>query len=125
MKKRNIKWLRQRFAKKLSSKVRVLEEVAAYLIDEGREDLLEKVARTGGDGVQILEDRFTFCGWGPTGQRPLWHPLGAVAPLHSVYICNLADVHSVYEDEEGQAVVIVKAPELPVDVTETNGHVDA
>jgi hypothetical protein len=53
MKKRNIKWLRQRFAKKLSSKVRVLEEIATYLMDQGREDLLAKVARAGGDGVQI------------------------------------------------------------------------
>jgi hypothetical protein len=122
MKKHNIEWLRQRFAKKLSSKVWVLEEVAAYLIAKGRKDLLGKLAATGGDGVKIVEDRFTFCGLGPTGQAPLRHPLGAIAPLYSVYVCKLADVHSVYEDEEGQAVVIVKAPPIAGEATETNGQ---
>jgi hypothetical protein len=124
MRKRTLKWFQKTYQGRTQSKVRVLEEIAAYLIANGREELVGRLAHTGGDGLTVHEDRFTFCGLGPTGQRPLSWPLHAVVPIYSCYVCEFKDIHSVYEDEEGRPVIILRCPDANGDGTPTNGHVN-
>jgi hypothetical protein len=122
MKKQSIEWLRNSIPEYRVSKVTVVGgAVGALLIANGRSDLLYKAGGLTGDGLKADDDRFIFCSY--CFQRRLLYPLCALQPVYSLYTCKYEDVDAVYEEVDGQAVVLLKDPLKDVELsTDRNGH---
>jgi hypothetical protein len=106
MKQRSIRWLRNLTANKIT----VLGEIGAYLIFENRTDLIDQAAALQGDAFEPHDDGFTFSSYAAQGR--LLHPLMPVAPLYTRYACKYDDIHSVYQDEAGRPIVVLKDTSL-------------
>jgi hypothetical protein len=106
MKQRSIRWLRNLTAKKIT----VLGEIGAYLIFENRTDLIDQAAALQGDAFEPHDDRFTFSSYAAQGR--LLHRLMPVEPLYTRYACKYDDILSVYQDEAGRPIVVLKDTSL-------------
>jgi hypothetical protein len=102
MKQRSIHWLRTLTANKIT----VVTEIGAYLMLENRTDLLDKTAALQGDEFDPHDDRFTFCSYDSPGY--LLHPLMPIERLYIRYACKYDHIHSVYEDESGRPIVVLR-----------------
>jgi hypothetical protein len=102
MKPRSIPWLRRA----LFRDILVLGEVRVSLFLENRTDLIPEAAMLFGYDFATLPDRITF--FANPYQGPMRHPLGAVDPLLTKYQCKYEQIHSVYEDVDRGAVVVLK-----------------
>src|SRR5687768_12746144 len=108
MQKRSIDWFREAIRGKAASKVTVAGgPVGTFLIAHARLDLLFKTAVITGDGVTVSDDQFTFCSH---ALHRMIYPLGGLKPLSCCYACRYEDIASVYEAEDGQAVILLKDP---------------
>ncbi len=106
MKLQSIAWLREAAATKRADRITVLGEIGAFLILEDRTDLIDQAGALHGDGLQARDDRFTFFSQGFQGR--MLYPLMAVEPLYTRYACKYEHIRSVYEDEGGRPVVVLK-----------------
>jgi hypothetical protein len=59
-----------------------------------------------GDGLDAFDDRFTFASYSFQGK--LIYSLLAVQPLYCQYLCTYDAIHSVYEDGQGEPVVVIR-----------------
>jgi hypothetical protein len=101
-----VKWLREKIFGKFASNVIVVGEIADFLINENRADLLPQAGTLRGDGLEAFDDRFTFASYAFQGK--MIYPLVAIVPLYCQYLCPYDAIHSVYEDEGGKPVVVLK-----------------
>jgi hypothetical protein len=106
LRQRDLTWLRESVVQKRISKVTVIGEIAVFLITEGRTDLISHAGTLYGDGLEVFDDRFTFCSQSFQGR--LIFPLAAIESLYTRYGCKYEAIHSIYEDEGGQALVVLK-----------------
>jgi hypothetical protein len=106
MKRRSLEWLRHGVENNLVNKISVVGEIGEFLVNERRIDLLPQTGALSGDGLAVFEDKFTFCSRSFQGR--MIYALVAVEPLYCCYICKYDAISSVYEDEEGQAIVVLK-----------------
>jgi hypothetical protein len=106
LKRRDLAWLRQAVLRKTVSKVVVVGEIGEHLINEDRTDLICRAASLPGDGLEVLEDRFSFCSH--TFLGTLIYPLRQIKPVYTRYVFEYKAIHSVYEDEEGRALIVLK-----------------
>ena len=103
---RSVDWMRESVTRKRADKITVVGEIGVFLIQQDRADLIEQAGTLRGDGIEVSSDQFTFAS--NTYQGGLIYPLVTVEALYTQYRCEWASVHSVYEDGEGQPVVILK-----------------
>jgi hypothetical protein len=103
---RSIDWLQESVKRKTADKITVVGEIGVFLIQQERADLIEQAGTLRGDGLEVSSEQFTFASHSYQGR--LIYPLAAVEALYTRYRCKFASVHSVYEDEEGQPVVVLK-----------------
>ena len=102
MKPRSIPWLRR----VVSDDILVMGEIGVFLYLENRTDLMTQAGVLRGEDFATLDDRLTF--FSHSYQGPMLYPLRAVEPLITQYQCKYEHIHSVYEDEQGRPVVVLK-----------------
>jgi hypothetical protein len=84
-------------------------------LDRGRQERrLYGAGGLAGEALQAQEDQLLFCArpW----NAELLYPLTAIKPLSTTYSCAYRDIGSVYEDDGGNAIVLLKDPlDTPVE----------
>ena len=106
MKPRSIEWL----VDVVTDKVTVLGEIGAFLFSEKRTDLMNQARALRGDHFTADHDEFFF--FAQTHQGPMPFPLTTVEPVVTQYTCKYEHIHSVFEDDQGRPVVVLKDASL-------------
>ena len=108
MSKQDVEWFRENYTRKLKVYPESFESELVKAIDD-RTTHLNPINWIGGDGSEMTEDSFSFCGMPRSGGRnALPPPFEKVSQIYTLYTIRLSSVKCVYDIGSGEILVVLK-----------------